>query len=639
MNDVQSVYLIYSSCVAEQLDSVLSHPFLHDLNIILQPVKAEECRSLHVDEDRSHALLWLSAEDYPLALQTAYEKEMSVGFLPLPKGERCQFINTLSLPAQFDDCLRIALSGQPKKLDLICCNDEVVVNGVNLVNQMAMAEYANDSEARIGMHRFGFQLKRVFHAFSLTPHPVTLETAKEKSITTAITGMVLLDLHHSGALFRQFKDSVSLNDSKLSVVLFAPQSILSFLKLSFPSLLPTKENPLTQQLGYIRSTSLHIHSPVDTHYIVNQRPLTTQSLHLECLPEGLNANVSEAFLNRQPATDERENVSCDRLPQQEERVKYLSKTLPFFSHALESDFKDLFLSLKDSAQLSNTFVLLMTLSTLLATIGLFLNSASVVIGAMVLAPLMSPIISLSMGVLRSDWELSRKALGTLGCGIGLVVLLSAGIAALMPLSEITSEIAGRLNPSTLDMLVAILSGIAGALANARENIAKSLPGVSIAVALVPPLCVSGIGIGWQDMAVFSGALLLFLTNLAGIILAAGVTFMVMGFAPFKRAQKGIVLSIILVAAVSVPLYFSFNRIVKTAEMKASLRDQAFVINQQRYRLQNITLQPGETLAIHADLIGTQLPSAQTLATLKRQLTRQLGQPVSVDFAVRLVTQN
>jgi hypothetical protein len=107
-----------------------------------------------------------------------------------------------------------------------------------------------------------------------------------------------------------------------------------------------------------------------------------------------NTIYGEKFRDTQQYTDDKENVVCEHLPQQDSRIKYLSTTLPFFTHALESDFKDLFLALKENAQTTSTFVLLMVLSALLATLGLFLNSPSIVIGAMVLAPLMSPIIKL-----------------------------------------------------------------------------------------------------------------------------------------------------------------------------------------------------------------------------------------------------
>jgi uncharacterized hydrophobic protein (TIGR00271 family) len=391
-----------------------------------------------------------------------------------------------------------------------------------------MAEFMGDSREFTAFAKFKFQVNRIIHAFSLTPHPVTLITAKGKTISTAITGMVLLDFHRNGPLTDLFEESISLRDRRISIALFAPQSILSYLRLSSSFLATTQKKHVPQQLGYIRTASLTVKSPVDTHFLVNNKPLTTRELYIEVLNEGVKVNAGEKFRDTQQYTDDKENVVCEHLPQQDSRIKYLSTTLPFFTHALESDFKDLFLALKENAQTTSTFVLLMVLSALLATLGLFLNSPSIVIGAMVLAPLMSPIISSSMGLLRSDSDLSRSSFSTLLTGMFIALSLSAVMAFILPFQEITNEIEGRLHPSTLDLLVAVLSGIAGAFANARENIAKSLPGVAIAVALVPPLCVSGIGIGWLNFDVFYGAMLLFLTNLTGIIMAAGVSFIEKG---------------------------------------------------------------------------------------------------------------
>jgi len=332
-------------------------------------------------------------------------------------------------------------------------------------------------------------------------------------------------------------------------------------------------------------------------------------------------------------------VICDQLPQQDDRVRYLSNTLPFFSHALESDFKELFLSLKESASISDSYVLLMILSTLLATLGLFLNSPSIVIGAMVLAPLMAPIISLSMGLLRSDADLTRQSTATLFMGMCIALALSALMALLLPFQEVTAEISGRLHPSTLDLLVAVISGIAGAFANARENIAKSLPGVAIAVALVPPLCVSGIGLGWWNLEIFHGAMLLFLTNLTGIIMAAGLTFMMIGFAPFSRAKKGIVISVAMVAVISIPLFFSFSNMQKIAALKKQLLNQTYVINGQQQQLRNIKIGLGEPMQLSADLLTTRLPDQKSLLRFEHDLAEQLGQPITADFSLRLVTEN
>jgi uncharacterized hydrophobic protein (TIGR00271 family) len=203
----------------------------------------------------------------------------------------------------------------------------------------------------------------------------------------------------------------------------------------------------------------------------------------------------------------------------------------------------------------------MILSTLLATTGLFANSAPVIIGAMILAPLMAPIISLSMGVVRADKFLMIQSTRTLIIGIFMALLFSSIYTLFMPLEQITAEMQGRLNPNLLDLMVAVFSGMAGAYANSKEEVAKSLAGVAIAVALVPPLSVTGIGLGLGNIDVIYGSFLLFVTNLVGITLSAALTFIVLGFAPIKRAKKGIFYTSILMVIIAIPLFLSFMDVV------------------------------------------------------------------------------
>lgn len=639
MSNPKKIYLIYSPVVEEKLEQVIEHNLVVKRNIEIRKIKLDDIASLHIQDDLNHALLWVEQKEYPQVLSFVSKKKMSLGFLPVPGDTLSHFIKYLDLPGNFDDCLELALHGDPFVMDLIQCNGEIVINGVNLVNQTTMAEFIGDSGECKGMHKFEFIFKRFIHAFSFHPHPVTLITAKGKTLSTAITGMILLDFYKSGPLLSLFKESISLRNRRISVVLFAPHSILSYLQITSSAFLSSQKKQLAQQLGYIRTESLTIKTPVDTHYLVNNQPLTTRELQLETLSEGLRVNAGETFRETKQFVDNKENVSCDQLPQQEDRVKYLSNTLPFFSHALASDFKELFLNLKENASITNTYVLLMVLSSLLATLGLFLNSPSIVIGAMVLAPLMAPIISLSMGVLRSDADLSKQSFLTLFTGMLIALSLSALMAYILPFQEVTHEIEGRLHPSTLDLLVAVLSGVAGAFANVRENVAKSLPGVAIAVALVPPLCVSGIGLGWMNLEVFYGAMLLFLTNLTGIILAAGLSFMFIGFAPFSRAKKGILISVFLVAIVSVPLVFSFKNMQKTADIKNQLLSQNYQIAGQTLQLRNIKILPGTPLKLNVDLISTSMPTPQLLNLFEQHLSEQLKQPVKVNFSIHMVTQS
>ena len=137
---------------------------------------------------------------------------------------------------------------------------------------------------------------------------------------------------------------------------------------------------------------------------------------------------------------------------------------------------------------------------MLATLGLYQNSAAVVIGAMLLAPLMAPIISLAMGMLRQDMKMSRQSAVKIIVGVVIALLAAALLTLVFPHKPVTAEMLARVNPTLLDLGVAIFAGIAGAYTKAYKEILQSLAGVAIAVALVPPLAVAGIGIGRLDIS-------------------------------------------------------------------------------------------------------------------------------------------
>ena len=141
-----------------------------------------------------------------------------------------------------------------------------------------------------------------------------------------------------------------------------------------------------------------------------------------------------------------------------------------------------------------------------------------------MAPLMAPIVSLAMGLARSEATLIRGSLKTLAVGVAGGLGCAVLLAWAMPFDIATAEMKSRMSPTLLDLLIAVISGMAGAYAHAKEEIAKSLAGVAIAVALVPPLSVAGIGVGWGNWEMASGAFLLLTTNLIGIALAGSATF-------------------------------------------------------------------------------------------------------------------
>lgn len=183
----------------------------------------------------------------------------------------------------------------------------------------------------------------------------------------------------------------------------------------------------------------------------------------------------------------------------------------------------------DAAEvLSLNYGLELILSAGIATLGLVLNSPAVVIGAMLVSPLMGPILAAGLSLAASDLYLGVKSLAGVILSILAATAFSAGIVWLLPFHVPTSEILARTQPNVLDLGVAILSGLAGSIVICRGGEGggvTAMPGVAIAVALMPPLCAVGFGIGAGfDWQIIGGAGLLFLTNLVAITASAFVVF-------------------------------------------------------------------------------------------------------------------
>ncbi len=176
------------------------------------------------------------------------------------------------------------------------------------------------------------------------------------------------------------------------------------------------------------------------------------------------------------------------------------------------------------------FWLVLLLSGAIATLGLILNSTAVVIGAMLVAPMLGPILGLSLALAVGDGRLAAQTLATILLGAAGVVALAALMTWLLPFPAVTDEIAARTRPTTLDLAVAIASGLAGAVVTAsrRSTLSGSIPGVAVAVALIPPLSAAGFGLGTLRPGVASGSLLLFGANLAGIVLSGLAVFLLVG---------------------------------------------------------------------------------------------------------------
>lgn len=170
---------------------------------------------------------------------------------------------------------------------------------------------------------------------------------------------------------------------------------------------------------------------------------------------------------------------------------------------------------------------------MLASIGLNTNSAAVIIGAMLISPLMNPILGIGLGVGINDREMLGRGLQGLGIAVAASLFASCGYFLLTPLTDPTPEILSRIKPSILDVGVAVFGGIAGIIAISRDHQTNAIPGVAIATALMPPLCTAGYGLATAHWTFFFGAFYLFFINAFFISLSTYVIVRLLRF-PYKE---------------------------------------------------------------------------------------------------------
>jgi uncharacterized hydrophobic protein (TIGR00271 family) len=217
-------------------------------------------------------------------------------------------------------------------------------------------------------------------------------------------------------------------------------------------------------------------------------------------------------------------------------------------------------------------------SAAIASIGLIMNSPAVIIGAMLIAPLMSAIIGMGLAIVQGDIRFLVSASKATLRGVSIAALAGFLVGLVNFGAEPTAEMLARSQPTLLDLLVATISGFAAAYALCRKDVSAALPGVAIAVALVPPLAAMGLFAGMNVFSGAYGALLLFLTNLAAITFAGGIVFTLLGFRPpptktgdttrYKAFQQGFLVTGLLVLAV-----FSNLTVLSVGELEESDEEQ------------------------------------------------------------------
>lgn len=309
-------------------------------------------------------------------------------------------------------------------------------------------------------------------------------------------------------------------------------------------------------------------------------------------------------------------------------------------HLTEEQRRDvlaqLFFEGEDRAPFLSRFAALLVFALLVAVCGLAADSIAVVIGAMLISPLTTPILGLATALIHG-WSRRIAEAGAIliagsvaGAGLAFVALLVLPEPAAITLSS--EELIARTEPSLLDLVVAIVAGGAGAYVLVRQEAVGALPGVAIAVALVPPLATVGMMLELGEPARAGEAALLYLTNLAGIVLASGVVLLIAGVRPElvdgrlpRGARFGVASAALAVVAIAVPLaVLTTERVSRELDEQEAARVLDDWAEGDNLRVTDIDV--GND-AVRAAIAGFSVP--RDVDVLADRLSAALGRPVEV----------
>lgn len=220
--------------------------------------------------------------------------------------------------------------------------------------------------------------------------------------------------------------------------------------------------------------------------------------------------------------------------------------------------------IRKGVEFKGTNVWILIFAIFIASVGLNVNSTAVIIGAMLISPLMGPIMGIGLGAGINDFDLIKKSAINLGVMVGISVATSTLYFLLSPLSDAQSELLSRTQPTIWDVLIALFGGLAGIVAGSRKEKSNAIPGVAIATALMPPLCTAGYGLATQQWSYFFGAFYLFTINSVFISFS---TLMIVRFLKYpkkdfmdpirERRVKRIIAAFVIVTTLP-SLYIAFN---------------------------------------------------------------------------------
>ncbi len=274
---------------------------------------------------------------------------------------------------------------------------------------------------------------------------------------------------------------------------------------------------------------------------------------------------------------------------------------------------------------------------IIASVGLNTNSAAAIIGAMLISPLMGPIVGAGLGLGINDLALIKRSGRNLGYAVGISILASTIYFLISPNSEVQSELLARTRPTFFDVLIAMFGGAAGIVALSRQEKSNAIPGVAIATALMPPLCTAGFGLATGELSYFFGAIYLFVINCVFICISTLVFVRYLKFQKVvqtdanvqRKIDRWVLMVSLIVVVPSLILGWllqresSFHNRARNFITKEMKFDQSFVVGQELHY-------EWSKQRIRVTLIGEPL-SAEQMAVLKERALRYQLTPDSLEI--------
>ncbi|MDH5367098.1 MAG: DUF389 domain-containing protein [Cyclobacteriaceae bacterium] len=250
----------------------------------------------------------------------------------------------------------------------------------------------------------------------------------------------------------------------------------------------------------------------------------------------------------------------------------------------------------------NVYILIC--SIIIASIGLNVNSSAAIIGAMLISPLMGPILGLGLSIGTYDWHTLKRSLKGLAIAVFVSLLTSFIYFKISPLQEIQQELLSRTRPTILDVFIALFGGLAGIVAGSRKEKSNVIPGVAIATALMPPLCTAGFGLATQNYTYFLGALYLFFINsvficLATILIVRYMHFPLASWVDDRKKRRTRIQIAVFVFIVAIPSGFIFWDVIKESVFKN--KAEKFITEQVKFEGAEII---NKNTIYHRDSIST-----------------------------------